>query len=290
MAARAGALALFSAHFARAAPCGRPDLLETTPPNGATDVPINAGLSARYAPSAEYLNEAVTFEHVGVGEETATATFDVNEGLLTIQPAAPLVALDPYKIHWPALRGLSTATLGTGADVAFTAGTTADSAAPTFGGVRSLDWDVERPTDECSDAEDDRFRFDLSFEEATDDGGNPMLTLVVFQTAGPTLRMGEPPLPVLVRRFPGRGERVPVHRSIDVATGRVCFAALARDARGQISQSAQHEVCATTVKPPFFYGCSLAAGPSSGGPSPPALLYFAAVLVLHSRRKRGRHA
>ncbi len=286
----AGAVLALVGAPAQGAPCGHPDLLETLPPDGAADVPINAALAARYAPSAEYLNEPVVFEHVGVGEEMAAIRFDLNEGLLTIEPAAPLVSLEPYKVHWPQLRGLSTASLGTGADVGFTAGAIADMAPPNFSGVRSLDWDVERANDECSDAADDRFRFDLTLDEATDDGGNQMLTLVVFQTAGPSLAAGEPPLPVLVQRFPPAGKSVRVERPIDVATGRVCFAAIARDARGQISQSAQREVCARTVKPPFFYGCGLAADSGRGEPSTRTLLFFAGVFVVHARRKRKRHA
>src|SRR5882724_3319025 len=108
---------------ARAGPCGRPDLVETFPPTDATDVPVNARLTARYVSTAEYLGEPVSLEHVGVGPEDAPVTFDANEGLLTIAPVVPLTGGDPYKIGWPALRGLTTAALGRGADVTFIAGT-----------------------------------------------------------------------------------------------------------------------------------------------------------------------
>jgi hypothetical protein len=244
---------------ARAAPCGRPDLLETLPADGASGVPINARLSAHYAPSAEYLNEAVPLEHVGVGPEDAPATFDANEGLLTIAPAAPLVASDAYKISWPALRGLTTAALGKGADVQFTAGSISDMEAPRFSGMKALAWDVERSNDDCTDSPEDRYRFDFTLGDASDDGPRDLLTLVVFQTAGPA-QSGGSPEPVLIERLPEPGGAVQVRRAIDDAVGRVCFAALVRDSVGQVS-SGTPEVCATTVRPPFFYGCALACGP-----------------------------
>src|SRR5689334_3151524 len=61
------AFCLTSAKTAFADPCGHPDLLEAFPPDGAGDVPLNARLSARYASTAEYVDEEVTLEHVGIG-------------------------------------------------------------------------------------------------------------------------------------------------------------------------------------------------------------------------------
>ena len=52
----------------------------------------------------------------------------------------------------------------------------------------------------------------------------------------------------------------PMKSEIDAAVGRVCFAALARDSLGRVSNGAGAEVCATTVRPPFFYGCAIARG------------------------------
>jgi hypothetical protein len=270
------------ASVATADPCVRPDLLETLPPDGATGVPTNARLAAHYAATAEYLGEPVPLEHVGVGVVPAPATFDASEGLLTIEPADPLVPGDSYKVTWPALRGLTTAALGKGADVTFTAGTTEDAIAPEFGGIHALSWDVERPKDDCSDSPQDRYRFDLSIGDATDDAPRNLLTLVVFQTAGPSLQGGSPE-EVLVERLPEPGEEVQVRRSIDAAVGHVCFAALVRDSLGRVSNSTGAEACTTTVRPPFFYGCALARRTPSS--SLPWLVLFAVVALARSRRK-----
>jgi hypothetical protein len=88
------------ASAAGAAPCGAPDLLETFPAEGATDVPVNARLSAHYAATAEYVDEEVTFEHVGVGTESPRATFDATEGLLAFEPSTALIPGDSYVVHW----------------------------------------------------------------------------------------------------------------------------------------------------------------------------------------------
>ena len=169
---------------ASAAPCGRPDLIETFPKDGASDVPTNAQLTARYASSAEYVQEEVTFEHVGVGPEMATTRFDSNEGLLTLLPASPLVANESYHIEWPALRGISTAVLGKGATVTFAVGASPDKAAPSFAGVKSVDWDVERSNDDCTGGAEDRFLFDIGLSPASDDAKNDLLTLVGVSNRG----------------------------------------------------------------------------------------------------------
>jgi MYXO-CTERM domain-containing protein len=279
----AGAAILGWASGARAAPCTRPDLIETLPADGAIDIPINAHLAARYAATAEYLGEAIPLEHVGIGAASATATFGANEGLLTLIPDQPLVAGGTYKVTWPGLRGLTTAALGKGGDVTFTAGGADDAAAPSFDGVRSVAWDVERPNDDCSDSPQDRYRFDLSLGGASDDGPRDMLTLVVFQTAGPALSGGSPE-PVLVQRMPEQGHDVRVWRSIDAAVGHVCFAALVRDSLGRTSGGADGEICVTTVRPPFFYGCSVSRSPTDSWPAWFAVLGVGAWL---RRRRRG---
>jgi hypothetical protein len=246
---------------AAAAPCGRPDLLETFPADGATDVPLNVRLSARYAVTAEYVNEEVTFEHVGFETELPRVTFDSTEGRLSFEPSALLVAGDSYVVRWPALRGLTTAATGKSAEVKFTAGSTNDVEPPLFGGVRALTWDVERVNDDCTDSLEDRFIFDFALHDAADDGGRGMLQLLVFQSKGGSVTTS--PAPVLVQRFPDSGARVRAQRAIDSAVGKVCFAALARDSSGRVSSSADREVCTTTVKPPFFYGCTVSR--ASGG-------------------------
>jgi hypothetical protein len=267
-------------------PCGRPDLLETFPADGATDVPINARLSARYSATAEYVDEEVSFEHVGIDMEVPRATFDSTEGRLSFEPRTPLVPGDSYIIRWPALRGLTTAVVGKAAEVKFTAGSTSDVDPPVFGGVRSLSWDVERVNDECTDSLEDRYTFDISIDAAADDGGRGMLTLLVFQSKGGSASVS--PAAVLAQRFPDSGSQVRVQRAIDAATGQVCFAALARDSSGRVSSSADREVCTSTVKPPFFYGCSLGRASSGRSPIAAALVVLIGALYRAARgAKRG---
>jgi hypothetical protein len=274
---------------AAAAPCGRPDLLETFPADGASDVPVNVRLSARYAATAEYVNEEVTFEHVGVATESPRVTFDSTEGRLSFEPSASLVAGDSYVVRWPALRGLTTAGAGQGAEIKFTAGSAQDVEPPLFRGVRALTWDVERVNDDCTDSLEDRFVFDISLDDAVDDGGRGMLHLLVFQSKGGSATIS--PAPVLVQRFPESGSRVRVQRAIDSAVGKVCFAALARDSAGRVSSSADREVCATTVKPPFFYGCTISRASGSresGRTALTAIVGFAAVAGRRARRGQRR--
>jgi hypothetical protein len=277
-----------------ATPCGRPDLLETFPAEGATDVPVNARLSARYAATAEYVNEEIALEHLGFATEAPRATFDSSEGFLSFQPSEPLVAGDSYVVRWPALRGLTTAGTGKSAEVKFTAGSITDVEPPVFGGVRALSWDVERVDDDCTDSLEDRFVFDLSLDDATDDGGRGMLTLLVFQSKGGSATTS--PAPVLAQRFSNSGSRVQVQRSIDSAAGNVCFAALARDSSGRVSNSAAREVCVATVKPPFFYGCSVAGangqrtGEEARWTGGGFVALFASAVALRCSRRRERRA
>jgi hypothetical protein len=282
------AFCLTLAKAAFADPCGHPDLLETFPPDGATDVPINARLSARYASTAEYVDEDVTLEHVGVGIETPRATFDASEGFLSFEPAAPLVPGDAYVVRWPSLRGLTTAVAGKGAEVTFTVGATSDVDPPLFGGVRAVSWDVERVNDECTDALEDRFVFDLALDDVTDDGGKEMITLLVFQSKGGSATTS--PAPILAQHFPEKGANVRVQRSIDSAAGNVCFAALARDSSARVSNSANREVCVHTVKPPFFYGCAVArasAGSQRAAQGGSAIFLALLASIGVRRRKRG---
>ncbi len=257
---------------AAAAPCNRPDVLDTMPPDGAEAVPTNAVLFARYAPSAEYLDEEITLEHVGVGEQTFTGTFAANEGLVSIDPGG-LVPGDEYKISWPRLRGLSTANLGKGKEVSFTVGTGPDEAAPAFDGLTGLDWDFVREKDDCTDSQEERFAFDLDLGARSDDGGVESLTLLVFQTRGPNIDPSAPE-PVRVSRMPS-GSTVRVVRTLDDSIGDVCFAAIARDLTNKPSASGNRETCVTTVAPPFFEGCSTAPARRSGSG-----FFFASLVAL----------
>ena len=253
--------ALFVSMAAQAAPCGKPDLLDALPPDGADGVPTDATPSAIYAHTADYLGEDVPLEDSTGTQVPAKVSFDSAEGILTLTPDAPLAAGKAYTAHWPQLRGIATASKGRGRDVTFTVGSGPDGAAPSFDGVTGVHWDVQRKRDDCTDSIEERFVFDLDLAPADDDSGRDALALVVFQTSGPGL---DAPAPVDVRAMPSKNT-VRVIRTVDEATGHVCFAALVRDLTGKTLASANRTVCVDTIKPPFFYGCRVAGGRRAGG-------------------------
>jgi hypothetical protein len=281
----ASALFALPARDARAGSCVPPDLLETMPPDNAQNVPTNAILFARYASTAQYARESVPLEHVGAETTTPTATFDPTEGTLRITPPAPLVTGDSYVVHWPSLGDGNTATLGTQLDQHFAVGLTEDLKAPTFQGLTSITWDASHTNDSCSNSVAERFVFDLGLGAADDDGGRDSLTLIVFQTAGPTVTAAAP-TPVLLQRLPAVGKSVRVTTLVDSGVGHVCFAAIVRDLTLKVSTSGP-ETCVDTVRPPFFYGC--AAAPVGGGGSR-GLLVLALALPLVVARRKGRRA
>jgi hypothetical protein len=266
-------------------PCGRPDFLEAIPPDEATEVPLNATLSALYTSSAQYLDEPVTLEQVGGETLTLTATFNQNEGILTVTPPAPLQSQAQYRVTWPRLRGLTVASLGQGAEVEFSTGSITDLQPPKFDGLSGISWDLKRENDVCTDSLEERFVFDLALGAIEDDGGLKSLTLVVFQTTGSGIVPGTPE-PVLVTHVPELGKSVQVERSVRDTTGRVCFAAVVRDSRMSASGGANKEVCVKTAKPPFFYGCSTGRGSSGVG----WVLFTAAIGLGLTRRAMERPA
>ena len=268
---------------ARAAPCGRPNLLDTVPPDQATDVPPNATLAAHYAASADYLGEDVVLV-TPTGEQALPATFDATEGRLAITPPNPLAPGATYVVRWPALRGLNAAAPGTGGQASFTVGAVPDDAAPAFEGVLGARWDLQRETNDCTDSIEQRFVFDLDLGAASDDGGRAGLTLLLFQTSGPGADGGS--VPVLARALPPEGTPARVALPTGDAVGRVCFAGLVRDTTGKVSNSADREACVDTTAPPFFRGCGVAPGahPALAG----AILGLLAILAARLRRGRPR--
>jgi hypothetical protein len=278
----AAGLVLALAPAVRAAPCGRPDLLYMVPPDGALDVPTNATLSAYYQSSADYLGEDVVLVTPDGVENALPATFDATEGKLSITPPDPLTSGGPYLVRWPALRGLNAATPGLGDEARFSVAFSPDTQPPSFAGLAGIRWDLQRETDECTDSIEQRFIFDLELDAANDDGGRDGLTLIVFQTDGPGAKDGS--VPVLTRALPTTGSTVRVALPTEDAVGQVCFAALVRDTTGQVSNSADREVCVTTTDPPFFRGCSIAT-PGTGLAS---LVWAGAALAAAARRRRGR--
>lgn len=267
---------------ARAAPCNRPDVIDTVPPDEAENVPLNATLSALYPAAADYLDENVVFEQVGGDTLDLLGKYNENEGILSIEPPFGLEAGADYRIEWPELRGFGSATKGRGARVDFTAGDSEDVASPEFEGVTGVRWDLERNRDSCTDSVENRYVFHLDLAEAKDDGGRESLTLVVFQTRGPAI--GDPE-PVRVQRLPEPGERARVELAQQDAVGRICFAAIVRDLVGQASASGSTEVCAKTVEPPFFVGCRASRGRTRGSGVFLSATFLAAILPLRRRRR-----
>jgi hypothetical protein len=271
---------------ARAASCGKPDLVDMVPPDAATGVPLNARLGAHYAAAAEYLGEDVVLVHPDSSEEILAATWDATEQFLTVTPTAPLLANSQYEIRWPPLRGLNAAAPGLGGDAKFMTGAGDDLAPPSFVGVTGLTWDLERVTDECTDEQVERFVFDLSLGAASDDGGTTGLTLMLYQTKGP--HVGDTPTPIPARAWPQdgtqAGKQAQVRLATDVAVGEICFAGIVRDTTGAVSSSGDVEACVHTTDPPFFRGCSVARGGVRGGD----LLASAALVALLLRRRTRR--
>jgi len=290
--ARSGAAAcalvlLVVAPSARAAMCGRPELLDAVPPDGASDVPPNASLFAHYSPETEYGNEDVVLTPPGGGDEAFAANdpaqavkWDGTEGLLTFTPPAPL-APGAYAIVWPSLRGLNTASPSLPATVHFTVGTVDDTAPPDFAGLTGVTWDLERQNNDCTNSLENRLVFTLSLAPADDDGGRANLTLVVFQSSGSGVDGG--PVPVSTMAMPAAGKTVTVKLSVGEATGHVCFAAIARDLTGKVSQSGSQTVCVDTTAPPFFRGCAIGA---DGGSGAAAVAFGMLALALARRRTR----
>ena len=274
---------LLWAGAARADSCAHPNLLETLPKEGARAVPPNAKLSARYAQSAEY-GEAISLEHVGLGDETFSQSFDPSEGILSVEPHAPLLAGDAYIVRWPALRGISSASRGEGGHhLHFTAGSEADLNPPTFDGVRTLSWDVDRAADICTDAKDDRYVFELGLDDAKDDGGKDLLTVIVFQTAGPHTDQTGAPNPVLVSDSPkeaeGGNSGVPwIAASGACASRRWCAI---RSAAFPVARTAS-----SVQRPPSLRSSTVAAWRHAQGARRVAWVFAAAIVVMARRRRR----
>jgi len=285
VAAALAAAAFAATPAARAAPCGKPDLVDMVPPDGAVAVPPNATLAAHYTSAADYLGEEVVLVRPDMSEQVLPAMWDATEQRLSATPPLPLEPGTIYEVRWPALRGLNAAAPGVGDSARFTTGTTFDVGQPTFTGLVGLSWDVERVNDECVDELVERFVFDIDLGAAQDDGGTNGLTLMLFQTSGPTVM--DMPKPIPARAWPTDGKRAQVKLSTGDAVGEICFAGIVRDTTGQLSQSGDVEVCLRTTAPPFFRGCSV-AGARGGDGWALASLALAAILLRRRPRTRTR--
>jgi MYXO-CTERM domain-containing protein len=290
---RAAALALAVTAGALAAPtgaraqCGKPDLVDMIPPDGATGVPPNAKLAAHYAQATEYLGEDVVLVHPDGSEQLLPAVWESTEQRLSVTPTSALTGDSVYEIRWPVLRGLNAAAPGLGGKARFTTGTAFDTSPPTFVGVVGLSWDLERKNSDCVDDLVERFVFDVDLGAASDDGGTSGLTLMLFQTKGPQV-LGMP-TPIPARAWPQSGTRAQVKLVTSESVGEVCFAGIVRDTIGQISQSGDVEACVHTTDPPFFRGCSV-SGPGAGNPGHRGTLASLALIGLVLIRRRPMRA
>jgi len=274
--------ALLPAPAARAAQCGKPDLVDMVPPDLAKAVALNARLGAHYMAAAEYLGEDIVLVHPDKSEQALTATWDSTEQLLSVTPTDLLEAGKDYEIRWPALRGLNAAAPGLGGTARFTTALTSDTEAPSFPGVTGLSWDLVREQDDCVDELTERFVFDIDLGEAIDDGGTDGLTLLLFQTSGPLVN--GMPMPLPGRAWPGTHTQVRLIK--EDAVGEICFAAIVRDTTGQISQSGDVTACVHTTDPPFFRGCSVGGAGERQNDLAAAMALAMALVCLTRRGKR----
>jgi hypothetical protein len=271
---------LFVARAVNAAPCGRPDVDATYPPHDAVGVPPNALLSAHYAAPAEYVDEVVTVTGPA-GAVPVDVFFDRAESMLGARPLTDLAAGGPYVVTWPGLRGVTTST-GLGLTVEFNVGNQRDEQAPRFDGFTGIDWDWVREEDECTETHEDRFWFDLDLGSVSDDLSPSFLSVLVFETRGPS--SGSAPEQIAVRPMP-KSRTVRVERP--AAGGeKVCFAAVVRDLTNRVSGGGDEQVCVETTELPFFEGCSLAARRSRGGGAVSFLVASSLVVVWSRRRAR----
>jgi hypothetical protein len=281
------------------AQCASPELLDTIPPDGASNVPQSWStrpglppLVARYDIGAVHNGEPVVFQLASdpprgcdsdFGPWCLAGSWDSQSLTLTITPNEPFLAGQSYRVVWPGLRSITDSNFQ-GADtvVEFTVGYYGDGEAPSFAGLTRVDWDFERKYDSCSDTEAERYLFDVSLDAPSDDGGAELLMLRVFQTEGSTL-FGVP-TEVHVQRYSGENT-VRFKRPISAGVGRVCFSALVSDPGGNFStSSANREVCTTTLRPPFFEGCAL--GRTGPGRTPCSLWLLGFSLLVAVRRTK----
>ena len=256
-------LTLSLASSAQAAPCGRPDVDLTFPPDGATNVPTNGAFAAHYAAPALYNNESVDFSDAEGNAVPATVTYDDADSLLLVAPDQPL-GTGQLTIVWPGLRGVgASGGVGRGSTTTFFVGSLADAAPPSFSGLTGIDWDLARDRDPCLDKLDDRFVFKLQVGAASDDLGSDLLQLLVFQTKDPTAPAQTEPSKVALQALPTNGV-VEVRRPATKA-GDTCFAAVVQDLLGNVSGGGEREVCIKTKKPPFFEGCAVAGSALGAG-------------------------
>ena len=278
-------LLLLVSTTALAAPCGRPDVDLTFPPNDAVDVPSNAQLSAHYASPALYDDEPVSLSDPEGNAVGILVSYDEAESTLRVSPEQPLQA-GAHQLVWPGLRSVSSGGVGRGSTTNFVVQEAPDNSPPSFPGLTGIDWDLSRDSDPCLDRLTDRFIFDLELGSASDDAGTNLLQILVFETVDPTAPDQTEPSKVALRALPGDGTlevRRPATKS-----GKTCFAAVVQDLVGNVSGGGEVEVCTKTKRPPFFDGCALSPRAERGSLSQSSGWLW--LLLALSWRRRGSSA
>lgn len=279
------------------AACGTPDLVDTLPPDGLGVVPTNTPLSANYELGTTYQDEPVVVTAAPGARHELTASY--SRALRTLSATLPAEADFPggllkpstqYTVEWPGLRSDLLSRAGRGATVTFTTGSGPDVSSPSFEGTREVRWDFEREFDSCSDTESDRYVFDVRVSPPTYSGGEQLLTLHVFQTAGRLLEKDESGKFVAEEVHRGRyqgSQWVRIKQAVAVGFGRVCFSAFVEAPNGLISQGSETEACTETEHPPFFEGCSVATRGTraNSGVLWLALFALAVFRLAHSRSR-----
>ena len=120
-----------------------PDVDVTFPRAQAVAVPPNAELSAHYGSPALYDEEAVTLTDALGNDVPVDVRFDEVESMLYAVPSAPL-SEGAHELTWPGLRSVSTGGVGLGRKLSFTVVSGEDTAAPSFNGLESIEWDLSR--------------------------------------------------------------------------------------------------------------------------------------------------
>ena len=287
--AGAALLALATSNRDVLAACQNADVVDTIPPDGAVSIPTNTPLLATYELGAIHNGEQVVVTRQGGQPELLAATF--SSALRTLSASLPSDTFEPnseYSVEWPALSTADGQRTGQGALVRFTVGSGPNMSTPSFAGLRAVRWGFEREYDSCSDTESERYIFDLRLSEPNYSGGVELLTVLAFQTEGPTLeRSGTGqaiPEPIFTGRYTG-SEWIQVKRPVADGVGRVCFSAILQAPSGSVSGGADREVCTETVRPPFFDGCQLGPAGSRTPTSYALFLLFGAGVLRRLRRR-----
>src|SRR5690606_35941850 len=224
------------------AACGRADLEDAIPPDGAEGVPTNTPLSATYELGAIHQGEPVLVTRAGEPTQSLPAVYRSAVRTLTVQGVETLAPNSLYTVEWPGLSNDDSARPGNGAAVSFSVGGGPDNSRPEFDGIRELRWAFERKHDSCSATESERSLFELRLPEPRYSGGAELLNVLAFQTRGPNLGT-DTAEQVYSRRYTG-SNWITVKRPIAHGVGRVCFSAMFQAPNGMISGGAERSACA----------------------------------------------